>query len=108
MWVDGSGRKHKDGLLPSSAALGIVSAPERNLRYKNMKYKTDDRIDTCNAIHRTYFSKTFFYVIKVGSIYSQNYPNLKEFECLSQKLKKPEQAVSKSNYEKENLNLYMF
>ena len=76
MWADWSGRKHKDGLLPSSAALGIVSAPERNLRSKNMKYKTDDRIDTCNAIHISYFSKRLFYVVKVGSIYSQYYPTL--------------------------------
>ena len=67
-------------------------------------------IELIHAIQYTHliFQRHFFYVIKVGSIYSQNYPNLKEFECLSQKLKIPEQAVSKSNYEKENLNLYMF
>ena len=67
-------------------------------------------IELIHAIQYTYliFQRHFFYEIKVGSIYSQNYPNLKEFECLSQKLKIPEQAVSKSNYEKENLNLYMF
>ena len=67
-------------------------------------------IELIHAIQYTYliFQRHFFYVIKVGSIYSQNYPNLKEFECLSQKLKIPEQAVSKSNYKKENLNLYMF
>ena len=77
MWVDGSGRKHKDGLLPSSAALGIVRAPERNLRYKNMKYEIDDIIDTCKSIHISYYSKRVFYVVKVGSTYSQYYPTLK-------------------------------
>ena len=76
MWADGSGRKHKDGLLPSSAALGIVRAPERNLRYKNMKYEIDDIIDTCKSIHISYYSKRLFYVVKVGSIYSQYYPTL--------------------------------
>ena len=77
MWADGSGRKHKDGLLPYSAALGIVRAPERNLRYKNMKYEIDDIIDTCKSIHISYYSKRLFYVVKVGSIYSQYYPTLK-------------------------------
>ena len=64
-------------------------------------------IELIHAIQYTYliFQRHFFYVIKVGSIYSQNYPNLKEFECLSKKLKIPEQAVSKSSYEKKKIEL---
>ena len=70
LWKDESGRKHKDGFLPSTAVLWIVSARERNLRYKNIKQEMDDIIDSCITVLLSNFSKRFFYMMKVGSIYS--------------------------------------